>query len=120
MNKKSTTKRTTINKSKSNATWYSTIDKQYGLLYMLVNQIAVKYDNTAVEQNRDYPKYILEKVQKDLKELGVETFLNKVPSLNSLSIYLNGQRKDTFAGSYQNTPAAKKHRTTILNVVKRK
>jgi hypothetical protein len=114
------TKRTTVNKNKSNATWYSTIDKQYGLLYMLVNQIAVKYDNTAVEQNRNYPKYILEKVQKDLKDMGVETFLNKIPSIGSIDMYLNGQRKESFAGSYQNNPSAKKHRTTILNVVKRK
>ena len=120
MNKKSTTKRTTINKSKSNATWYSTIDKQYGLLYMLVNQIAVKYDNTAVEQNRDYPKYILEKVQKDLKEMGVETFLNKVPSVKSLNIYLNVQRKDVFKDGYHKTPEGIKSRDKILQVAKRK
>lgn len=104
----------------SNAVWYSTIDKQYGLLYMLANQIAVKYDNTAVEQNRPYKKYILEKVHKDLKDMNVATFLSKMPSIGSLDRYLNGQRKETFKGSYQNEPEAIKSRNKILQVVKRK
>jgi hypothetical protein len=104
----------------SKAVWYSTIDKQYGILYMLANQIAVKYDNTALEQQRPYENYILQKVYKDLKDMGVATFLNKVPSVKSLNIYLNVQRKDVFKDGYHKTPEGIKSRDKILQVAKRK
>ena len=117
MNKSKRTK--TTNRPK--AVWYSTIDKQYGLLYMLANTIAHSYDNSAIEQNRDYPKYILERTFKDLKAMGADKCLSRMPSIGSLGIYLNGHRKNSFSkDGYHNTPSAIKARQKIVNVIAKK
>jgi hypothetical protein len=122
MNKSKRTK--TTNRPK--AVWYSTIDKQYGLLYMLANTIAHSYDNSAIEQNRDYPTYVLQRTQSDLKAMGADKCLSRIPSVGSLRIYLNGLRKNVFAENgqgkvaYHNTPSAKKARQKIVNVIAKK
>ena len=117
MNKSKRTKTT----SRPKAVWYSTIDKQYGLLYMLANTIAHNYDNSAIEQKRDYPMYVLKKTHAALKAMGADKCLSKMPSVGSLSIYLNGHRKNQFDKTgYHNTPDAIKARQRIVNVIAKK
>ena len=88
---------------------------RYTALYRLVTMLAAKYDNAAIEQNRPYKDYILEKVQRDLMQFDIEF----IPSVSSLRVYCNSQRNTKF-GIYQQTEEVKSHRAKILQKVSKK
>ena len=86
---------------------------KYTDLYRLTHSIANNFDNSAIQQSRPYPKYVLELVQKELISFDRE----HIPSIGSLGIYLNTQRTDAFARGYQNGKSAKQNRIKIHSVI---
>ena len=89
---------------------------KYTDLFRLIHSIANKIDNSAIEQSRPYPTYVLELVQKELIRFDRE----HIPSIGSLSMYLNTNRTNAFPDGYHNKPVPKQNRTKIHKAVSKR
>ena len=88
-------------------------ERVYTDLYRLIHIIANSIDNSAIEQSRPYPPYVLELVQKELIRFDRE----HIPSIGSLSMYLNTNRTNAFPDGYHNKPVPKQNRIKIHSVI---
>lgn len=94
-------------------TWFTTINgkKQYSDFFHLCNQTATIYDNAALREQRAFSKSTIELVQDYLIKSGRQY----VPSVGSLSWYLNTIRLQTIKKSKNSNELGYQYSSEHLN-----